>query len=89
MATQTIKGYLTADGQIKVDLPDNFMEGEIELTILVSEASFEGKTLGEILDSGLVGTGVDWDFGDIDSVEWIEQQRAKRRQERQSPWTES
>lgn len=89
ISTQTIKGYLTADGQIKVELPENFLEGEIELTIQVSEDSFQGKTLGEILVSGLVGAGANWDIGDIDSVEWVEQQREKRRQERSQPWTES
>jgi hypothetical protein len=46
--------------------------------------NFKGLTAGEILASGLVGQGADWDIGD--SAEWVEKQREKRRQERLNRW---
>jgi hypothetical protein len=44
--------------------------------------SFEGLTNGELLESGLVGTGATWDIGD--SAEWVEQRRQSRR--RKNRW---
>lgn len=49
--------------------------------------NFKGQTLGEILDSGLVGSGADWDIGD--SEEWVQQQRRKEEQERHARWMHS
>ncbi len=95
MATNTItvKGYIK-DGQLQVDLPETLPDGEVEVTIAISEqnqegqpSEFKGLTLGEILESGLVGSGADWDIGD--SEEWVREQRRKRRERRQARWTDS
>jgi len=113
MATNyiTIKGYIE-NGELKVDLPENVPDGEVEVIIPVSgdengdrsevfdeiswdtEAwtlveldemlTFQPSTLGEILSEGLVGG---WeDRGITDSVEWVLEQRRKRR-ERRGNWT--
>lgn len=47
---------------------------------------FKGQTLGEILESGLIGTGADWDIGD--SAEWVAEQRRKRVEESEKLWKE-
>ncbi|MDQ7026752.1 MAG: hypothetical protein Q9P01_10985 [Anaerolineae bacterium] len=92
-----LKGILTKEGEIKVDLPDNWQPGEIEILLPANEMEridegldialeFQGQTLGEILDSGLVGSGADWEIGD--SAEWVAEQRRKRREERLKRWME-
>jgi hypothetical protein len=97
MAIVRIKGILTETGEIKVDLPENWQPGEVEVLIptevsewtdeeLKQMLEFKGQTLGEILDSGLVGAGADWDIGD--SAEWVEEQRRKRMEERRKRWTD-
>jgi hypothetical protein len=97
MATIRIKGILTPEGEIKVDLPENWQPGEVEILIPQLEAEwtdeqlkemfeFKGQTLGEILDSGLVGAGADWDIGD--SAEWVDEQRRKRMKESRKHWTD-
>ncbi len=102
MATIRLKGYITETGEIKVDLPKNHPVGEVNLTIEAPREDekteqetdsdddvlqFKGQTLGEILESGLVGAWSDWDIGD--SEEWVQEQRRKRREERQARWTDS
>lgn len=88
MATNyvTVKGYIK-NGKLEVDLPENVEDCEVEVTVaVVAEAEetlspeemlqFEGKTLGEILDSRLVGTWSDRD--DItDSGTFVEELRRK------------
>jgi hypothetical protein len=48
--------------------------------------NFKGLTMGEILASGVVGSGADWDIGD--SEEWVQEQRRKEEERRRSGWTE-
>jgi hypothetical protein len=43
--------------------------------IKFENVSRRGKTLGEILDSGLVGQGAEAWADEPDSIEWLEQQR--------------
>ena len=106
MTTITLKGRITADGKLAVDLPENLPNDDFELVIQVSRQTpplpddapltpeeleamlhFQGKSLGEILDSGLVGSGADWDIGD--SEEWVQEQRRKDQELRQARWTDS
>ena len=102
MTTMIIKGRLTDDGRIEAELPEGWQPGEVSIEIAVDTDTVwtddelaelaqymkfeEGKTLGEILDSGLVGSGADWDIGD--SAEWVEEQRRKRKEESRKRWTE-
>jgi hypothetical protein len=96
MATVRIKGILTAEGEIKVELPENWQPGEVELVIPTEETvwtdeelkemlNFKGLTLGEI-PADLIGAGADWDISD--SAEWVEEQRCKRMEERRKRWTD-
>ncbi len=78
---QIVKGYLTEDGELKVELPANWQPGEVDILMPVSDEAveerfvFKGLTAGEILQSGLVGSGADWDIGD--SEEYVQEQRRK------------
>ncbi|GAB5492244.1 MAG: hypothetical protein Phog2KO_24590 [Phototrophicaceae bacterium] len=91
MAMVSIKGVLTEDGKIKVELPDGWQAGEIRVEVQIEPAwsdeeidemlNFKGKPLGAI-DPSLIGAGADWDIGD--SAEWVREQRNKRRRK----WTE-
>ncbi len=77
----TIKGYIK-DGQLIYDLPDNVTDGEVRLEVpvegvdtpispeeLAEYLDFKGLTAGEILQSGLVGSGADWvDAGDFENM---------------------
>ena len=93
MVTITLKGYITEDGQIKVDLPENHPVGEVTLIIepVDDEAPWtdeeidellrpEPKTGAEIVQNLAIGS---WsDLGIKDGVEWVEEQRRKRREKR-------
>lgn len=81
MVTVRVEGYMTPEGEIKFDLPDELPEGNFELVVNVSR---RGKTLGEILDSGLVGQGAEAWADEPDTIEWLDQQRRERRERRQS-----
>ena len=85
MSLIQIKGILTPDGKIEVELPDGWQPGEINVEINIEPAftdeevdemlNFSGKSLGEI-DPALLGAGADWDIGD--SADWVEQLRRQR-----------
>lgn len=96
VAYVTLKGEIKG-GKLTVELPENAIDGEVEVRIPVAEDSleealpdylhFEGKTLGEILESDAIGS---WgDMGIEDSVEWVEEQRRKMWEERKSRWMDS
>ncbi len=89
MALIRVKGHITADGHIEDELPDNFIAGEIELDIPISVPTLSAKSLGDILQSGLVGIGADAIPEDVDSQTWVEQEREKRKQDRGQSWTDS
>ena len=86
MSTIQIKGILTEDGKIEIDLPDGWQPGEVSIEINIKPTftdaeldelmQFHPGALGEI-DAALLGAGADWDIGD--SAEWVEEQRSKRR----------
>lgn len=83
-----VKGYIR-DGKLYADLPDDVPDGDVEVllpmfaddspltdTELHDLLTFKGQTLGEILESGLVGAGADWELGDRE--EWVQAQRRAR-----------
>jgi hypothetical protein len=95
----TIKGYVR-DGRIEVDLPDDVIEGEIEVKVPVERdmVSIEEpqplwtdeelaelikpdpKTGAEIIALGHTGG---WEHKGIeDSVEWVQELRRQRRENR-------
>jgi hypothetical protein len=53
MASVILKGITTPDGQLEVDLPTDFVPGPVEIEI--RQSSVLGTSLGELLQSGLVG----------------------------------
>lgn len=80
METIIVKGVITDDGQLKVEIPDDLPPGPVEVEIRTKATKVEGVTLGELLESGLVGLWKDRD--DItDSVEFARElrKRASRR----------
>lgn len=83
MVTIMLKGYITEDGKLEVDLPENHPVGEVAITIQAehkNQQDFEPGTLGEVLASGLIGAWKDMEI--TDSVEWVEQVRKKEREQR-------
>lgn len=95
----TIKGVVQ-DGKLEVELPPNVVNGEATVMVAIpaprdaltdeewGEAlDFQGRSLGEILTSDLVGTGADWDIGD--SADWVNEQRRKQAEEARKKWMDS
>jgi hypothetical protein len=87
-----VKGYITDDGQLKVELPEGWQPGEVEVTIAVTEKSGddipweERPWTQEELDESLKFNPIPaenivpggWeDMGIEDSVQWVEEQRRK------------
>jgi hypothetical protein len=78
----TVKGYIK-DGELRIDLPENVVDGEVEIVLPITQAAqeddispeellkFEGKTLGEIETGGWEGMGI------TDSAAWVEENRRK------------
>lgn len=100
MATNyiTIKGYIK-NGELKVDLPENVEDGEVEVTIPVSEAEelpWEERpwTEDELADMlnfqgkslGEIQAGGWEDKGITDSVEFVENLR-REEEDRRGKWT--
>ncbi len=104
MDTIKLKGFITDNGELKVDLPPDLPSGEVEVTIQPVEQPVaeqeelpweerpwteeeiremlkpNPKTGAEIVALGHTGG---WEhYGIKDSVEWIEEQRRKRREQR-------
>ena len=82
MDTIILQGRITEDGQLEIDLPDDLQPGPVEVEIRQPDGANEikGVTLGELLNSGLVGLWKDrTDIGD--SVEYARElrRRASRR----------
>lgn len=96
----TVKGYIK-DGELKVELPDNVTDGEVQVVLPVTTetlaadhpdeapltdeeiAAFmrpDPKTGAEIIALGHIGG---WEHkGITDSVEWVQEQRRKRKAKR-------
>lgn len=69
METIIIKGVITDDGRLQVEIPPDLPPGPVEVEIRPEVPKVKGVTLGELLESGLVGLWKDRD--DItDSVEF-------------------
>jgi len=100
MATNyiTVKGEIK-NGELKVDLPDNVQDGEVEVTIPVADTGTQPwenrpwteEELAEMLhfegkSLGEIETGGWEDMGITNSVEFIEEVRRKQ-EEQYSKWT--
>ena len=84
METIVLKGIITEDGQLQVNVPANLPPGPVEVEIRAEAPAVQGVTLGELLNSGLVGLWKDRE--DItDSVEFARELR-KRASRRKSTW---
>jgi hypothetical protein len=84
METITVKGVITDDGQLKVEIPPDLPPGPVEVEIRPEVPRVEGVTLGELLESGLLGLWKNRE--DItDSVEFARELR-KRASRRKSTW---
>lgn len=96
MAVLKLKGIVTQDGQLKVELPENFPSGEVEVTVQHLEESFawsedeirslmhpEPKTNAEIIAMLQEMGSEGWDHIE-DGAAWVENQR--RQQAENSQW---
>lgn len=89
MATLRLKGFITEDRQLKVDLPDDVPMGEVEIIIEVDEPisdeelkelmTFKPATGAEIAEMLESEDGWWEDLGITDGVDWVNEQRRKRR----------
>lgn len=77
-----IKGILTRDGKIEVELPDGWQPGEVHVEISI-EPTFTDEELDELIQfnpkpASEIKTG-GWEDIDIhDSVSFVEEMRRKR-----------
>ncbi len=89
----TIKGHIK-DGKLNAELPENVVDGDAEITLLVTNDEtesnepihFRGLTAGEILESGVIGGWKDRNIPD--SIEYLEELRRKEEEQR-NLWTRS
>ncbi|RMF81308.1 MAG: hypothetical protein D6737_05435 [Chloroflexi bacterium] len=87
MVTITLKGRITDDGRLEVELPAGLPPGDVDVVLqMIDDMNendnlfvFEGKPLGELETGG-------WEDLDIeDSTKWVDEQRRKE-QERRGKW---
>lgn len=94
MVAVRLTGYITESGELRIALPEGLPPGEVQVTIEVPVSEvptwtddeiremtrIEPKTGAEIVAAGHVGG---WEnYGITDSVEWVEEQRRKRAEQR-------
>jgi hypothetical protein len=93
MLTIRLKGQVTSEGQLLVDLPGDLPPGEVDITIEIPQAAetfteeeiaelltFKPTSGAEVVAAGLTGG---WEHKNItDPVEWVEEQRRKRKARR-------
>lgn len=93
MFTLHLKGQVTSDGQLVVDLPKTVPVGDVDITIEIPNAdeqftpeeiqelmTFTPTSGADVVAAGLVGG---WeDKGITDPVAWVEEQRRKQREQR-------
>jgi hypothetical protein len=73
-------GYVDEKGELSLKLPEDFPKGTVKVQVSTIDQPSKSATLGDILNSGLVGA---WqDHGITDSVEWVEEMRRKERGQR-------
>ena len=97
MALARIKGYITETGEIRVELPDNWQPGEIEIVIPVAAENHEthataDETIADVefeeplqfqgKPLGEIVTGGWEHLGIEDPVEWVEEMRRKEQERR-------
>jgi hypothetical protein len=74
METIIVHGVITPDGHLQVDLPSDLPPGPVEVEI--RQSGIVGVSLGELLESGLVGLWAD--RTDIeDSIEFARKLRRR------------
>jgi len=83
----TVKGQLTEDGQVKIDLPEGWQPGEITVELSL-EREWSNEELDELLRSepvpaSQIKTGGWEHLGIEDSVEYVEELRRKRQEKTQ------
>ena len=92
MTTIQVNGRITEEGELEIKLPEGLPPGEARITIEISPGEawtrdeleravrIEPMSGSEMVKAGLTGG---WeDQGITDSVEWVEEQRRKRREQR-------
>ena len=92
MTTIQLNGRITEEGELEIKLPEGLPPGEARITIEISPGEawtqeeleravrIEPMSGSEMVKAGLTGG---WeDLGITDSVEWVEEQRRKRREQR-------
>lgn len=94
MIAMTLKGYITEDGKLEVELPEDHPVGEVNIIIESekTETEWTDEEIAELMRHGEPQTGAEiakspevgsWAHKGIeDSVEWINEQRRKRREKR-------
>lgn len=90
--TIIVKGRITQDGKLEVELPEDHFTGEVMVEIRPTEQPANGledgiqshpATIGEIFDEGLFSG---WEHVDIPGEEWVRLQREQEEKERGN-WT--
>lgn len=89
MKTIQVNGRITEEGELEIKLPEGLPAGEARITIEISPGEawtqeeleravrIEPMSGSEMVQAGLTGG---WEtLGITDSVEWVEEQRRKRR----------
>ena len=91
MTTIQVNGRITEEGELEIKLPEGLPPGEARITIEISpgeawtqdevgksRSRIEPMSGSEMVKAGLTGG---WENqGITDSVEWVEEQRRKRRE---------
>lgn len=93
MLTLHLKGQVTPEGQLLVELPEKLPPGDVDVTINIPDAdeqftpdeiqdllTFTPTSGADVVAAGLVGG---WEDKNItDPVAWVEEQRRKQREQR-------
>jgi hypothetical protein len=74
MAILTLKGVITDDGKLQVDVPPDAPRGEVDVTLEFNEVM--GIPAADLLASDIVGMWAD-KFGDRDTIEVADELRAR------------
>lgn len=97
MATIRLKGQITEDGRLEVELPDGLESGNVNVIIETSSSSpttgptWTDEEIEELMriepKSGadiVAGLGAGWESLTVSGSDWVEQLRRRRRE--QSQW---
>jgi hypothetical protein len=90
MITLQLLGEITSEGALRVELPSNLPPGNVRVTLEIADdeqftdaelrelLEFNPRSGSEVIAAGLVGG---WEHkGITDPVEWVENERRKRRE---------